>query len=148
MNTLFRFVLLAVLSAPLGAFESPQALQDAFLAALRANDADGLAACYTDDATNFTVDRMMGTGPDSARASWGAFFEQYEVIAAELSEQHLVESGDLAAAWGLFTVTARPHAGGEPIVMQGRYMDVARPVDGRWLYIADHASVPLPPPSE
>lgn len=141
-------LMLSFLATGAAAFESPQALQDAFLAALRANDVDGLAACYADDATNFTVDRMIGTGPESARDSWGGFFERYEVLEAELSEQHLVESGDLAAAWGLFTITARPRTGGEPVVMQGRYMDVARPIDGRWLYIADHASVPVPPPSD
>lgn len=130
------------------AFDSPQALQDAFLAALRAGDADGLAACYTEDAVNFTPDRMIGYGPDSARESWGGFFAQYSVISAELSEEHMVESGDLAAAWGLYTITAEPVKGGEPVVMQGRYMDIARKVDGKWLYVADHASVPLPPNAE
>jgi ketosteroid isomerase-like protein len=56
----------------------------------------------------------------------------------------MTESGDLAAAWGLYTITAQPVGGGDPLVMQGRYLDVARNFDGRWLYIADHASVPLP----
>lgn len=55
----------------------------------------------------------------------------------------MVRSGDLAAAWGLFTVIARPAEGGELVTLVGRYMDVARPIDGRWLYIADHASMPL-----
>jgi uncharacterized protein (TIGR02246 family) len=126
------------------AFDTPQALQDAFMAALRAGDADSLAACYTEDAVTFTPDRMIGFGPDAARESWGAFFQQHRVLSAELSEQHMTESGDLAAAWGLYTITAQPVGGGDPLVMQGRYMDVARNFDGRWLYIADHASVPLP----
>ena len=126
------------------AFDTPQALQDAFMAALRAGDADALAACYTEDAVTFTPDRMIGFGPDAARESWGAFFQQHRVLSAELSEQHMTESGDLAAAWGLYTITAQPVGGGDPLVMQGRYMDVARNFDGRWLYIADHASVPLP----
>lgn len=126
------------------AFDTPQALQDAFMAALRAGDADSLAACYTEDAVTFTPDRMIGFGPDAARESWGAFFQQHRVLSAELSEQHMTESGDLAAAWGLYTITAQPVGGGDPLVMQGRYLDVARNFDGSWLYIADHASVPLP----
>lgn len=126
------------------AFDTPQALQDAFMAALRAGDADAVAACYTADAVTFTPDRMIGFGPDAARESWGAFFQQHRVLSAELSEQHMTESGDLAAAWGLYTITAQPVGGGDPLVMQGRYLDVARNFDGRWLYIADHASVPLP----
>lgn len=126
------------------AFDTPQALQDAFMAALRAGDADAVAACYTADAVTFTPDRMIGFGPDAARESWGAFFQQHRVLSAELSEQHMTESGDLAAAWGLYTITAQPVGGGDPLVMQGRYLDVARNFDGSWLYIADHASVPLP----
>lgn len=114
------------------------------MAGLRAENAGAMAACYREGAVNFTPDRMIGYGPASARESWGAFFEAYDVISAELSDQELVESGDLAAAWGLFTITARPAAGGEPVVMKGRYLDVAREVDGEWLYIADHASMPLP----
>jgi uncharacterized protein (TIGR02246 family) len=126
------------------AFDTPQALQDAFMAAMRAGDADALAACYSADAVTFPPDRMIGFGPDAARESWGAFFQQHRVLSAELSEQHMTESGDLAAAWGLYTITAQPVDGGDPLVMQGRYLDVARNFDGRWLYIADHASVPLP----
>ena len=124
--------------------DSPQALQETFLTALRANDVDGLAACYTEDATNFPVDSLAGVGPDSVRASWGGFFDAYRITDARLSEQHMEELGDTAVAWGLFTIVADPVGGGEPVEMQGRYMDVARSIDGQWLYVADHASMPLP----
>jgi uncharacterized protein (TIGR02246 family) len=146
IRVLFLSALLA--TAPALAFESPEALQEAFMAALRAEDADGIAACYAEDADNFTLGKMKGIGPDSARASWGAFFEQFDVISAELTEDRLVREGDLAAAWGLFVVVATPAEGGEPVTLKGRYTDVARPVEGRWLYIADHASMPLPAPEE
>ena len=136
-------LLLLVLASPLSAFESPEALQMAFEAAMRNNDAEGLAACYTEDAVNFPPDAMIGHGPDSARQSWGAFFEQNTVLSLELSEKQMVKSGDLAVAWGLFHLRFQPKAGGEPVDMMGRYMDAARPVDGRWLYIADHASIPM-----
>jgi len=138
------FLVLLLMHCPIFAFESPQALQDAFVDAMRSNDADGLAACYTEDAVNFTPDKMMGMGPDSARSSWGAFFEEFTVTSVELSEDQLVVSGDMAAAWGLFTIRAEPKAGGETLVMQGRYLDVAQERDGKWLYIADHASFPMP----
>lgn len=139
------FLFLVLIHCPLFAFESPQALQKAFVDAMRNNDADGLAACYTEDAVNFTPDTMIGIGPDSARASWGGFFEQFTVTSVELSDDQMVVSGDLAAAWGLFTMIAEPKAGGDAVVMQGRYMDVAQERDGKWLYIADHASFPVPP---
>lgn len=126
------------------AFESPEALQEGFMAALRSENIDAMAECYAPGAVNFPLDSMIGHGPGSARASWGGFFEQFDVVSAELSENELVQEGDLAAAWGLFTVIARPAEGGASVTLVGRYMDVARPIDGRWLYIADHASMPLP----
>jgi uncharacterized protein (TIGR02246 family) len=123
-------------------------LQQGFMTGLRANDIEGLAACYTDDATNFAIDSMIGTGPDSVRASWGGFFAAFTVTAAELSDGHMEVSGDLAAAWGLFIITAVPVGGGEAVVFKGRYTDVARNFDGNWLFVADHGSVPTPAAEE
>jgi ketosteroid isomerase-like protein len=141
----FTTLLLLFASTLVVANETPQALQDAFMAGVITNNADVIAACYTDDAINFTLDRMMGIGPESARASWGGFFEAYEVVKAQLSETHLEVHGDTAIAWGLFMIVAIPREGGEAVEFLGRYMDVARNIGGRWLYVADHASMPLPP---
>lgn len=140
-----RFALagwLLALSVPLQANDSPLALQQAFMSALRANDAAGLAACYADDAVNFLVGSMMGRGPASVEETWSGFFAAYRVEQASLAEEHLEMHGDTAIAWGLFTILARPIDGGEPVAMHGRYMDVARKLGGRWLYVADHASLP------
>jgi ketosteroid isomerase-like protein len=81
--------------------ESPQDLQDAFMTALKANDAQGLADCYTSDAVNFPVDTLVGIGPESAKASWSSFFAAYKVVDASLSSTHLEIHGDTAIAWGL-----------------------------------------------
>ena len=145
---LLILILFLAISPVANAFDSPHALQDGFMAALRANDIEGLVMCYTADATNFAIDSMSGTGPESVRASWGGFFQAFTVTAAELSDEHLEVSGDLAAAWGLFTITAVPAGGGDAVVIKGRYMDVAKNFDGNWLYIADHASVPVPAEEE
>jgi hypothetical protein len=56
--------------------------------------------------------------------------------------------GNLAAVWGLFTRTYQLVEGGNPIQMQGRFTGVARNIDDSWLYVADLASLPLPPPTE
>jgi len=135
---------LLLLGTAVQANDSPEALQEAFMAALRANDAAGLAACYTDDAVNFPVDSLVGTGPASVMASWNGFFSAFKVVEANLSRGHLETHGDTAIAWGLFTLLAEPAGGGDAVEMKGRYMDVSRNVDGKWLYVADHASMPLP----
>ena len=118
------------------------------MAALKANDAHGLADCYASDAVNFPVDTLVGIGPESALQSWGGFFAAYKVVDASLSDKHLEIHGDTAIAWGLFTIMAEPVEGGDAVEMKGRYMDVARNIDGTWLYVADHASMPLPAPED
>lgn len=128
--------------------ESPEALQETFIAALKANNAQGLADCYTSDAVNFGVGHLIGHGPESVLESWGDFFAAYRVLDASLSESHLETHGDTAIAWGLFTIMAEPAEGGDAVEMNGRYMDVARNIDGTWLYVADHASMPLPAAEE
>ena len=118
------------------------------MGALRANDVQGLADCYTSDAVNFPVSSLVGTGPQSVLESWGGFFSAYKVVDASLSDDHLEIHGDTAIAWGLFTIMAEPVAGGDAVEMKGRYMDVARNIKGTWLYVADHASMPLPAAQE
>ena len=118
------------------------------MTALKANDVQGLADCYSSDAVNFPVGSLVGTGPESVVESWGGFFAAYTIVDAALSEDHLEVHGDTAVAWGLFTIMAEPTEGGETVEMKGRYMDVARNIDGTWLYVADHASMPLPAPEE
>lgn len=145
---LLTIILFLAISPAIYAFDSPQALQDGFMAAMRGNDIERLVACYTTDATNFAIDSMSGTGHESVRKSWGGFFESFTVTAAELSDRHMEVSGDLAAAWGLFSITAVPAGGGKTVIFKGRYMDVAKNFDGSWLYIADHASVPVPAEEE
>ena len=139
---------LACFSSSSFANESPQALQDAFMAALRANDVQGLADCYAGDAVNFPVGTLVGYGPESVIESWSSFFAAYTVVDVSLSDTHMEIHGDTAVAWGLFTIMAEPAEGGDAVEMKGRYMDVARNMDGTWLYVADHASMPLPAPED
>jgi len=133
---------LVLFSTSISANDSPEALQQAFMSALLANDAAGIAACYTEDAVNFPLGAMMETGPASVEAGWSALFESNRVFKASLSEDHMETHGDTAIAWGIFTIVADPIDGGERFEIIGRYMDVSRNVDGTWLYVADHASLP------
>jgi len=145
MKNLFSILTLFILfSMPALGNDSPEALQTAFVKAMEANDPDGLAACYTDDAVSFAVDVMVGVGPEFVRDSWKSFFMAYTIRKVGLSGTDMEIFGDTAAAWGLFTMLVEPVEGGEAFEMQGRFMDVAKRVDGSWFYIADHASVPAP----
>ena len=145
---LFVLAFITCVAAPAYGNESPEALQEAFMNSLKANDSQGISECYAADAVNFPVDSLVGYGPESVAESWSGFFAAFTIVHASLSEAHLEVHGDTAVAWGIFTIMAVPAGGGETVEMKGRYMDVARNIDGSWLYVADHASMPLPPPPE
>ncbi|MDJ0653572.1 MAG: nuclear transport factor 2 family protein [Xanthomonadales bacterium] len=130
--------------SPSGA-ASPEALLEAFVDALAANDADRVAACYANDAVCFAMDEMVGLGPEFVRESWNAFFSVYTVREVRLTNTRLECFGDTAAAWGLFQMLVDTVDEAEEIELHGRFTDVAKQFNQRWLFIADHASVPLPP---
>jgi ketosteroid isomerase-like protein len=63
----------------------------------------------------------------------------------ELTDQRNVVVGDAVVGYGLWRMTM-PVPDGPPMMMEGRYTDVKVMRDGKWLYMVDHASAPLPPP--
>jgi hypothetical protein len=48
--------------------------------------------------------------------------------------------------YGTATLTMVPKAGGAPQTMTVRVTAAARQINGKWVYVADHASVPAGPP--
>jgi ketosteroid isomerase-like protein len=52
--------------------------------------------------------------------------------------------GDLSVSWGKWRGTMRPKAGGERVKFEGRFSDLSKRVAGRWVYVLDHASFPMP----
>lgn len=120
-----------------------------FVAAFNAGDAEAFAATYwqSPDVVSFPPDAMEARG-------WDAVSEAaHEMVAAmagaklELTEIHYMVAGDVVIGWGLWRMTM-PNPDGEPVVMEGRYSDVKAERDGKWVYLLDHASVPMPPPAE
>ncbi len=149
---LLALVLVPVL-LPLVAFAqaTPEDLQGMFMVALKANDADAVARLYTADAAYFPVGGSLSApGADGVRESWAAFFAENHVHNVKLRDSGGTVEGDLAVAWGIWVMTFHPAGGGhhgDAATMEGRYLDVARKIDGKWRYVADHASVPYVPPA-
>ena len=54
--------------------------------------------------------------------------------------------GDTSVAWGRWTQKMTPKSGGDPVSMEGRFTPVAKKIGGKWYYVVDHASAPLPAP--
>lgn len=136
-----------LLATPALANDTPAELQENFLAALVANDLDGVVKCYASDATYYPVSGgLAATGTDEIRASWGGFLEMAKVISCDMIEANEQMAGDDALAWGIWEMSAIMPGSPDPVTMQGRFMDLSRKIDGSWRYVVDHASMPLPPP--
>ena len=122
-----------------------EALDQRFLDAFNKGDADALAATYWNSSrlVSFAPDGMGTTGWEASRAGAVEMFKAMTGAKLENLTHHNDVHGDAVLGWGTFRMTV-PTPGG-PQVIEGRYTDVKMMHDGKWVYVMDHASVPLPP---
>ena len=140
-------ILTALLSTPLFAADSgAQALDNAFVKAVKAGDIEAVLALYAPDAMLYPPGEMAAKGRDAIRAVWGGFLSANTVAECRLYETGYKTSGDTSIGWGRFSMTLQAKAGGAAATLEGRFTDVAVKKGGKWHYILDHASAPLPPP--
>jgi uncharacterized protein (TIGR02246 family) len=140
-------ILTALFSTPLIAADSgAQALDNAFVKSVKAGDIEAVVALYAPDAILYPPGETAAKGRDAIRAVWGGFLSANTVTECKLFETGYRTSGDTSTGWGRFSMTFQPKAGGAPSTLEGRFTDVAVKKDGKWLYIVDHASAPLPSP--
>lgn len=138
----------ALVSGPALAQESPKALQDAFAAAVVAEDAEALAALYTDGADSYDPSGGVQKGRAEISANWRNFFSGFDGFTASLDQQGEHAMKRSHAAWGLWSMSATPIGGGEPVVWNGRFLDVSIKTADGWRYVVDHASMLAPPPEK
>jgi uncharacterized protein (TIGR02246 family) len=139
--------LFGIIAASAMADDGMNEIGEAFVKAFKAGDLDGVAALYAPDSVSFPPDAMMANGQQEIRDSWGGLLNNFDVEDVIITNARHLTSGDLSTAWGNFKMILIPKQGGEKVILEGRFSDVAERVDGKWLYVNDHASVPLPPPS-
>jgi uncharacterized protein (TIGR02246 family) len=122
------------------------ALDQSFINAFNEGDVDALASLYwnSPDVVVFPPDTLEAKGAAGVRQAIAQMFETMHGARFELTEQHQMPAGDVVIGWGLFRVTV-PDASGSPVEMVGRYTDVKAERDGKWVYLLDHGSMPIPP---
>lgn len=120
-------------------------LDAAWVKAAKAGDVEGLVKLYAPTAVTYMPDEMKAKGTDEIRASFQKFLGASKVTAMTLTQEFESTSGNLAASSGTFSMTVEPKAGGAAQTMEGRYSSIAVKKNGKWMYVSDHASVPLPP---
>jgi len=123
------------------------ALDKEFAAAFNSGDVDKLASLYwnSPDLDFFPPGNLVDHGHEAVTANWKAFLEATPGAQIEILEPVHMVAGEYVVSHGLFVLKIPTPDGGMQEI-NGRFTDVTAERDGEWVYVHDHASVPLPPP--
>jgi ketosteroid isomerase-like protein len=122
-------------------------LDKKFIEAYNDRDADALMETYwnSPDLVSFPPGKMETRGWEATKNAIEEEFANAPEFVLELTETNNVVVGDAVLGYGKWRFTISiPDA--DPMIMEGRFSDVKANRDGKWVYILDHASAPLPPP--
>lgn len=127
--------------------QGTKTLDEAWLKAAKAGDVEALVKLYAPDAVTYMPDEMKAKGTVAIRESFTKFLGANTVRDMTMNYDYTTTSGNLAVSSGNFSMTIEPKAGGAAQTMEGRFTSVAVRKGGKWLYVVDHASAPMPPPA-
>ena len=123
---------------------SAKDLDRRFTEAFSKGDVDGVSACYLNspETVLYPPDYMEQVGWPAIHEGFAKFLPGGHAKLELIEPQYRV-CGDCVVARGKFKVTM-PQAGGSG-EMYGRFMELIVERDGKWYYLWDHPSVPMPP---
>jgi hypothetical protein len=114
------------------------ALDHRFLAAMSSKNVDTAMSCFLDSSDLVVVlsgKDMRGTA--QVRAAIMKLFDSYDEIKLDIDRVTEFPSGDVVIAVGQATWTLAK--AGETTSIKEIWTDVRRKVNGRWVYVLDHA---------
>jgi uncharacterized protein (TIGR02246 family) len=116
---------------------------DDWAKALSAKDIDGAMSLYAHDIVSFDVDPPLRyAGTDNKRRAWQAFFAVHTgPLTYEVRELDVTTQGELAFVHGLNHARGAL-ASGQVSDIWVRWSACFKRIDGVWLVVHDHASVP------
>ena len=111
--------------------------------ALRMKDIDGVMSLYAPNIVSFDVDQPLRyAGADNKRRAWQAFFAAHTgPVAYEVRDLNVTTHGDLAFVHSVNHVSGTL-ASGHISDLWVRWTACFRRIDGVWLVVHDHVSVP------
>ena len=114
--------------------------------AIQAKDIDAVASHYAADLVSFDfTPPLRSFGADEKRRNWHqAFAALNGAIAYEVRDLKVTTNGELGFAHSVNHITASP-AGGRSTDIWLRWTACFRRIDGVWLIVHDHVSVPSDP---
>lgn len=139
---------LALLAGSAFAFDKEKSAGDCFKAGFESNNADTVAACYAQDAIIWFPGGPKAEGRAAIRDGFAHFLSEYTVKSVQMTTIGQQDVDDLRLAWGTYTISGVEKATGKAFTQNGRYTDMQKKIDGRWLYVVDHPSddPPAAPP--
>jgi len=122
-------------------------LDDKFMVAFNKEDLDGVMDCYwnSPEVIIYPPDVMESRGYEAVKSEFEKFFAENEIKGFEPTNTSYMALGDYGLGWGNFSITLGLPDGQET-KLEGRFTSISGMKDGKWVYIIDHASAPLPPP--
>ena len=116
-------------------------LVNRFTEAMSRKDLDGAMACFWNSPELIVV--LFGNvqrGYESVRGGIAAMFEQNETVKLTVNEISYVPVGNMVMAVGTATYDLKPK-GGPAMQLVERWTDLEQKIDGRWVYVLDHATM-------
>ena len=116
-------------------------LVDRFTDAMSRKDLDGAMACFWNSPELIVV--LFGNtqrGYETVRGGIAAMFEQNETVRLTVNEISYVPVGNMVMAVGTATYDLKPK-GGPAMQLVERWTDLEQKIDGRWVYVLDHATM-------
>jgi uncharacterized protein (TIGR02246 family) len=142
---LFAF---AVMLPAFAAGSGIEGVDEAWRQAMLANDLEAVMKTYAPDAVAWLPGSPEARGEKAIRAEYKGLLEANTVKEVIFSETGTRKAGKSEFGWGRFKMTLAPKAGGPPLVMTGRFTELAEQRNGKWVYVVDHASADPPPPAK
>jgi len=116
------------------------AVDAAWMKATKAGDVDAATKCYAADAVAWFPGGPMAKGTQQIHDAYKDWFSSTVIQDVKMTQLGVKTVGDESVGWGTYTVTSAPNAGGASTTQSGRYTEVAKKIDGNWVYVVDHAS--------
>jgi uncharacterized protein (TIGR02246 family) len=116
-------------------------LAQRFTEAMSRKDLNGAMSCFWNSPELIVV--LFGNvqrGYEAVRSGIAAMFEQNETVKLTINEISYVRVGGMVMAVGTATYDLKPK-GGPAMQLVERWTDLERKIDGRWVYVLDHATM-------
>jgi ketosteroid isomerase-like protein len=114
-------------------------------AAIRAADLDGVMPIYAPDIVTFDVQPPLRlVGAEGKRKNWVDVFTLFQApLNCEMRDLTVTVNDDMAFVYSLNHISGRLKNGNASSGFWVRATACLRKIDGSWLIVHDHASVPL-----